>query len=107
MKKTLITVSVALASLLAANAFAQTSGPGQDKAMPSAPATAAEKAAAKKARTDEGKKVSKASEGVTDQPSSTASGKVAKSEKAAAKAKRKAAGADATKAPKDKTGPNS
>lgn len=107
MKKTVLTLSLALASLLAVNAYAQTTGPGQDKAAPSAPATAAEKAAAKKARLEEGKGVAKTAEGVTDKPSTTATKKVARSEKDAAKAKRKAEGAAASKAPKDKSGPNS
>lgn len=105
MKKPLITLGLAIAALLAGHAFAQ--GPGEDKTAPAAKATAAEKAAAKKARADEGKKVSKASAGVTDTPQTAAGAKASKTEKSAAKAKRKAAGAEATKAPKDASGPSS
>lgn len=59
MKKSLLTLSVAIAAMLAANAFAQADKAGETKAAPSAPATAAEKAEAKQARKAEGKTVAK------------------------------------------------
>ena len=99
MKKTLLTLSIALASLLAANAYAQKDVPGEGRAAPSAPATKEEKATAKAARREEGAKVSK-QDTHSDKPTSTATKKVSKAEKDAAKSKRKTAGADATKATK-------
>jgi hypothetical protein len=100
MKKTLLTVSIVLAQMLAVSAFAQTKGeadPAQSKAAPAAPATATEKAQAKATRKAEGAKVSKGAK--ADQgPESTGVAKVAsKEEKAAAKAKRKAATKEAVK----------
>ena len=105
MKKTLLALTVALAAAFAANA--QTAAPGQDRSVPSAPATKDEKAAAKDARKEEGKKVSKTMD-VSDKPSSSGKAKsTTTAEKKAAKDKRKAEGAAATKEPKDKSGPAS
>jgi len=99
MKKTLLTISLLLASMLAVNAYAQTAAPGQDRAVPAASATKEEKAAAKDARKAEGSKAAK-SGAESDKPSTTASKKTTKAEKDAAKAKRKTEGAEAAKAPK-------
>lgn len=106
MKKVLLSLSVLLASMLAANAYAQKDVPGEARATPSAPATKEEKAAAKETRKEEGKKAVK-EDTHSDKPATTASKKVSKEDKAAAKAKRKAAGAEATKAPKVDTSPTS
>ena len=101
MKKTLLTMSVVLAQMLAVSAFAQTKGeadPAQSRAAPSAPATAAEKAQAKATRKAEGAKAAKADVPGGPGPEPTGVAKVAtKSEKAAAKAKRKAAAKEAVK----------
>lgn len=106
MKKVLLSLSVLLASMFAANAYAQKDVPGEGKAAPSAPATKEEKASAKAARKEEGKKATK-EDTHSDMPATTATKKVSKEEKAAAKAKRKAAGAEATKEPKVDTSPTS
>lgn len=110
MKKSLLTLSIALAGLLAAPAFAQGKGeadPDGAKAVPSKPMTKAEKLAAKKTRKAEGRQVAKSASTADDQPSTAAASGVPKAERQAARSKRLDAGAKATKEPKDKTGPNS
>ena len=108
MKKPLITLSMALAALFASNAFAQTPGPGQDRAVDSKKATAAEKEAAKKARKAEGSAAAKADQPGEDKPGTAAARtKLSPTEKAEASAKRKQAGAAESKSPKDKSGPAS
>lgn len=108
MKTLALTLGLALASLYGANVYAQAAGPGQDRASPSAPTTATQRAAAKETRKVEGKAVAKTHAGVADdQPATASKGKVSEAEKQAGKAQRKAAGAAAVKAPKDKSGPNS
>jgi hypothetical protein len=101
MKKTLLTVSIVLAQMLAISAFAQSKGeadPAQSRAAPSAPATPAEKAKAKETRKAEGAKAAKADVPGGAGPEPTGVAKVAtKEEKAAAKTKRKASAADAVK----------
>lgn len=101
MKKVVLTLSVAIASLLAGGAFAQTKGeadPEQSKAAPSQKATKAEKLKAKQERTTKGKEVAKKYEGVTDSPSSAGVAKTSSvEERKAAAIKRKAAAADAVK----------
>ena len=99
MKKTLLTLSLLLASMLAVNAYAQKAAPGEDRAAPAASATKEEKVAAKGARKTEGAKAAKAG-AESDKPETTATKKVSKAEKDAAKAKRKTAGAEAPKEPK-------
>src|SRR3954467_11953051 len=107
MKKIALTLSLALASMLGSTSFAQTAGPSQDQASPSAPATAGEKAAAKKTRKAQGAAASTTAMSGDDQPASAGGGmKMSKDDKKAAKMKRKAAGAEATKDAKDKSGPN-
>ena len=110
MKKAVLTLSIVLASLLGASAFAQSKGeadPEQSKAMPTKPATKAEKAAAKTARKAEGKKIAKETKAGDDQPGSTATHSTSKSDRKVAKSKRKTEGAKATKEPKDVSGPSS
>ncbi len=102
MKKSLLTLTVALASMFAASAFAQKDVPGEGRAAPAAKATPAEKADAKAKRKVEGAAAAKADQ-PGEKPTNAASKKVAQSEKAAAKAKRKAEGAAATKSKKDAT----
>jgi hypothetical protein len=102
MKKVVLTLSVAIASLLAGGAFAQTKGevdPEQAKAAPSQKATKAEKAKAKEARVLKGKEIAKKHEGVADDsPANTGTAKATTvSERKAAAMKRKAAAADAVK----------
>jgi hypothetical protein len=102
MKKSLLIA--AIAALFAAQAFAQTSAPGEDKSAVSKPATKTEKAAAKNTRKAEGNKAAKASQPGDDKPATAATApKATKSEKQTAKAKRKSDGSDATKMPKDQT----
>ena len=108
MKKPLITLSMAIVALFASNAFAQTPGPGQDRAAESKKATAAEKEAAKKTRKAEGSAAAKADQPGDDKPGTTgARTKMSASEKAEAAAKRKQAGAAESKSPKEKSGPTS
>lgn len=107
MKKTLLTLSIALASLFATSAFAQKDAAGEARAAPSTPATQAEKDAAKSARKTIGAEAAKKGPDASDQPGSMGKTKVvSKSDQALAKAKRKAEGTDATKAPKDQSGPS-
>ena len=102
MKKSLLIA--AIAALFAAQAFAQTSAPGEDKSAVSKPASKTEKAAAKDTRKAEGAKTAKSQQPGDDKPASAGTaGKASKSEKQAAKTKRKAEGADAAKTPKDVT----
>jgi hypothetical protein len=101
MKKTLFTLSIVLAQMLAVGAFAQSKGeadPAQSKAIPSAPATPAEKAQAKATRKAEGAAAVKNAGPADATNKSTGIAKVATTEeKASAKAKRKAAAKDAVK----------
>jgi hypothetical protein len=103
MKKIVLSVSLALAQLLAVSAIAQVKGevdPAQSKAIPSAPATPAEKAAAKAARKAEGKTVAPISAGAAQEASNKSAGtakKATKAERKAAAAKRKAEAKEALK----------
>ena len=101
MNKIVLSVSLALAQLLAVNAFAQSKGeadPAQSKAAPSAPATAGEKAAAKEIRKAEGKSAVKSATAVDASNKSMGQAKVAsKEERAAAAKKRKVAAASSLK----------
>jgi hypothetical protein len=102
MNKTLVTLSIALASLFATSAFAQKDAPGETKAAPAAAATKSEKAAAKQARKAEGAVAAKTEATGDAQPTSMGKTKVvSKEEKALAKAKRKTEGAAAAKGPKE------
>jgi hypothetical protein len=113
MNKVVLAVSLAMAQLLAVNAIAQSKGeadPAQSKAAPAAPATKAEKAAAKEQRKAEGKKVKAETPGAAD-PAGKSAG-VAKSatkeQKAEARATRKVSAADSVKKgeiPKGEAGP--
>lgn len=105
MKKVVLTLGLALASLLAANAYAQADVPGEARAAKSEPATKAEKAEAKAARKSEGKKVAKATKSHADaSPDNMGTAKAhSKAERKAAAAERKAAGKAAAKEPKDPT----
>jgi len=103
MKRLLLTL--AATTLLAGSAFAQAPGPGGDKAVPSAAATATEKASAKAARKAEGSAIAKTAQPGDDRPANAA--KVAsKPERKLAAAKRKVEGARAAKQPKEVTGTN-
>jgi hypothetical protein len=110
MKKIALTLSLALASLLGANAFAQTSPPGDDapnSAGTRGKVSKAEKAANNEARKAEGKAVAKATTPGDDMPNSAGTRKkLTKAEKKALNAKRRAEGAEAARGPKDKSGPN-
>lgn len=101
MKKTVVTLGLALASLLAAPAFAQGKGEAeveQSRAAPSKPATAKEKADAKAARIAEGKKVARTHDTTPEgNPTSDAKTGIPKAERQDAAAKRRAAAADAVK----------
>lgn len=109
MKKSLLTLSVVVASLLGMNAFAAgEGGPSQDQSVPAAKATKTEKSTAKVKRKAEGAEAAKSGLDAGDQPTSSGVRKAAtKEEKALAKAKRKSEGAAASKAPKEKSGPAS
>ena len=101
MKKTLLTLSIVLAQAFAVSALAQSRGeadPSGSKAAPSAPATAAEKAAAKAQRKGEGKEtVLMAKRADADNTSMGTAKAATKEEKVAAAQKRKAAAAAAVK----------
>jgi hypothetical protein len=101
MNKLVFSLSLALAQMLAVSAIAQTRGeadPAQSKAIPSQPATKAEKAAAKSQRKAEGAQASKSHKTGDADPSSLGTArKTTKEERAAARQKRKAAVAPAVK----------
>ena len=103
MNKLVLSLSLVVAQMLAVSAFAQSKGeadPEQAKAIPSAPATKAEKAAAKSTRKAEGSKVAKAALKVGEDEDNKSKGtaKVAtKAERKAAAIKRKADVAPAVK----------
>jgi hypothetical protein len=102
MKKIVLSVSLALASLLAVNAYAQSKGEAdeaQSKAIPSAKATPGEKAAAKTTRKVEGKAAVKAAAAPQDADNKSigVAKKATKAERKAAAAKRKAESKEALK----------
>jgi NADH-quinone oxidoreductase subunit C/WASH complex subunit FAM21 len=101
MNKTLLTLALAAAQMLAVNAFAQVKGevdPAQSKAIPAAKATPTEKAAAKAARKAEGAKAAKTAMPGDAKPESVGVAKAAtKEERKAAAAKRKTETAAAVK----------
>jgi NADH-quinone oxidoreductase subunit C/WASH complex subunit FAM21 len=101
MKKSLLTLSIALAGLLGMPAHAQKAASGEDRAVPAEKTSLSEKAKAKAARRAEGAAAAKADQPGDDRPGTTASTKVSNTERLAAKAKRKAAGTEAEKSPKD------
>lgn len=71
MKKSILTLSVALASLLATNSFAQSKGetdPEQSRAAPAKRVSKEEKAAARKERIATGKEAAKAASPADDLP---------------------------------------
>jgi hypothetical protein len=103
MKQLLLTLAATI--LLAGSAFAQTPGPGGDKAVTSTPATATEKATAKASRKAEGAAIAKTAQPGDDRPA-TAAKVTAKSERKLAAAKRKVEGAKVSKQPKEVTGTN-
>jgi len=109
MKKIILTLGIAVTQVLAVSALAQTRGGEADStgamAAPSAPATPAEKSAAKAERKVEGKAAAKdmtPQEG-SDKSAGTAR-KTTKAERAAARAKRKAETAEAIKRGEIKSG---
>lgn len=102
MKKIILPLSIALAQMLAVSAFAQTKGGEADptgaKAAPSAPATPAEKAAARTDRKTEGAAAAKSEAPQEGMPQSAGTArKTTKAQRKAAHAKRKAAAAAAVK----------
>lgn len=104
MKK--LSLIVAMAALLAANAFAQNPGPGEDQASKAKPATASEKAQAKSTRKTEGAKVAKSTKTDAEPGNATTAKHTTKTERKDASKARKSEGAKAAKAPKDAAGPN-
>lgn len=104
MKK--LNLVIAMAALLAANAFAQTSGPGEDKAAHAKPATASEKAEAKSTRKAEGAKVAKSTKTDAEPGNATTAKHTTKTERKDASKARKTEGTKAAKAPKEAAGPN-
>jgi hypothetical protein len=101
MKTLVLSLSLALAQMLAVSALAQSKGeadPAQSKAVPSAPATADQKAAAKSARKSEGALAVKQLPAADASNKSMGVAKVAtKEERKAATLKRKAEVAPAVK----------
>ena len=96
MKKVLVTLGFALASLLATGAFAQSKGDvdvEQSKAGASQKATKEEKAAAKAARREVGKSVAKMPTKNEGEPGSDAKTHIPKAERQEAAAKRRASAA--------------
>ncbi len=108
MNKTLLTLALAAAQMLAVNAFAQVKGevdPAQSKAIPAAKATPQEKAAAKAARKTEGAKAAKADMPGDAKPESVGVAKTTtKEERKVAAAKRKTETAAALKKGEIKSG---
>ena len=100
MNRIILAAGLALAQLFAVNAMAQSKGeadPAQSKAIPSKPATAEEKAAAKAARKTEGKAAAKEFTG-GEKPDTAGKAKVATKEQRTEAAKaRKAAAQSALK----------
>jgi hypothetical protein len=100
MNRIILAAGLALAQLFAVNAMAQSKGeadPAQSKAIPSKPATAEEKAAAKATRKAEGKVAAKEFKG-GEGPDTAGKAKVATKEQRAEAAKaRKAAAQSALK----------
>lgn len=100
MNRIILAAGLALAQLFAVNAMAQSKGeadPAQSKAIPSKPATAEEKAAAKATRKAEGKVAAKEFTG-GEKPDTAGKAKVATKEQRAEAAKaRKAAAQSALK----------
>ena len=104
MKK--LTLAIALAALFAANVFAQTAG--EDHGVKAAPATSADKAAAKQSRKAEGQAATKSAKSGDADPSSMGKAHTTtKAERKLAAEKRKAAGTKAVKEPKDPSSPAS
>jgi Flp pilus assembly protein CpaB len=101
MKSSILTLSMALAALLANSAMAQSRGeadPDQYKATPAKPATQAEKVAARKARLAAGKDVSRTATSADDAPNNAGMARtVSKSDRQAAQIKRKAETSEALK----------
>jgi hypothetical protein len=100
MRKTILTVGVAIASLLAANAFAQTRGEvDASQVMPkqTQKATDAEKQAAKAKRVQEGTAAAKVDVPGTKSETNAVAGTATKEQRVAATAQRRAAAADAVK----------
>jgi hypothetical protein len=105
MKKAFLTVSAAIATLLAAGAFAQTDQPGETKAVPSTKPSPTERMQANQERRASGKAVSRSTKTDADSsPDNRGTRKAAsKSERRMAAAKRKAEGTSTAKEPKDPT----
>jgi cytoskeletal protein RodZ len=106
MKKTILTLCIGAACLLAPSAFAQTTAQDQTNASPAKPATQAEKDAARKARQAAGKKATAAGQ-ESDKPES--SGKVTgttSAERKKTNAARRAKNANVAKEPKVDKSPN-
>jgi hypothetical protein len=96
MNKTMLAAG-ALCVLLASNAFAQQDLPGEARALPSAPASKAEKQAARQHRNAVSKEMVRTDEGrLEDLPESAGTPRVSPQERAAARAQRRAAGVAAT-----------
>ena len=97
MNKIILAAGLALAQLSAVNAMAQSKGeadPAQSKAIPSKPATAAEKAAAKATRKSEGAVAAKEFKG-GEGPQTAGKAKVATKDQRAEAAKVRKAGVTA------------
>lgn len=95
MNRIILAVSLAIAQVFAVSAMAQTKGeadPAQSKAIPSKPATAEEKAAAKSARKAEGSVAAKSFTG-GEKPEGAGKAKVATKEQRAEAAKARKASA--------------
>jgi hypothetical protein len=99
MKKFVLILGAVALSLIGGTAIAQKSGPGEDQAVKSKPATAEEKKAAREKRIATGKEMGKKDEGrLEDGPNTQqASKKATDAEKAAAKAKRQETGKSVAK----------
>jgi hypothetical protein len=107
MNKTLLAVGLVLAQMLTVNAFAQSKGeadPAGAKAIPSAKATAQEKAAAKATRKAEGTEAAKKFTPGGYTGTTAVANKATKAERKAAAAKRKAEAAAAVKKGEIKSG---
>lgn len=97
MKKLTLTLCALAVAAFGASSFAQQHGPGQDMAVPSKPATAAEKDAARQQRRATSKEMVKKDEGRVERNTTSASKKHSVDDRSAARAKRQATGKEVAK----------
>lgn len=105
MKKAILTIGLAVASLLGANAFAQADKPGETKSVPAYKPSPDEKAQVNQERKAEGRKIARSTKSHADaSPESMGMRKSStKADRSLANAKRKSEGRKVAREPKDPT----